>query len=67
MVMPDLGGAELARELARAHPECAVVFMSAQAVGPPEPGFAFLQKPFTHESLAHTVRRVLDEAREAAA
>jgi len=67
MVMPDLGGAELARELGRTHPECAVVFMSGHAAGAPEPGFAFLQKPFTHESLAHTVRRVLDEAREAAA
>lgn len=67
MVMPELGGPELARELARLRPGCAVVFMSAHAGGPPDGASAFLQKPFTHDSLAGTVRRALGETREAAA
>lgn len=67
VVMPDKGGPELSRELLREHPDCAVVFMSGYSEEPPAPGALFLEKPFTHESLAQTVRRVLDARAVAAA
>lgn len=66
LVMPDMGGRELAAAMVAAHSECRVVFMSGYADATPEPGVTFLEKPFTHESLAHTVRHVLDTQRAAA-
>jgi len=73
LVMPELGGRELAGELARTRPATGVVFMSgypddaAVAHGVLDPGAAFLQKPFTHDELASKVRAVLDGALPAAA
>jgi PAS domain S-box-containing protein len=66
LVMPELGGRELADELARTHPDTGVVFMSGypdDAVvshGVLAADAAFLQKPFTHDELASKVREVLD-------
>jgi PAS domain S-box-containing protein len=66
MVMPRMGGQELATMLAAILPGLRVVFMSGysdQAVGEQvtlEPGTLFLQKPFTLDALMRTVRRALD-------
>jgi two-component system cell cycle sensor histidine kinase/response regulator CckA len=65
VVMPHLGGRELAERLAAVRPKMKVLFMSGytdQAVMHRHlaPGSAFLQKPFTPESFARKVRSVLD-------
>ena len=66
MVMPEMGGRELAERLTTIAPDLKVVYMSgytADAVtrqGFAAPGAAFLQKPFTAESLARAVRGALD-------
>jgi two-component system, cell cycle sensor histidine kinase and response regulator CckA len=66
VIMPQMGGAELARRLASAHPETRVLFMSGYTDGAlslnegfPEEA-AFLQKPFTPDVLARKVREVLE-------
>jgi two-component system cell cycle sensor histidine kinase/response regulator CckA len=68
IVMPEMGGGELARRLAGERPEVPVLFMSgytddevAQRGLGAEQGF--LQKPFTSDGLARKVREVLGEAR----
>jgi CheY-like chemotaxis protein len=66
VVMPDLGGPELAEQLVARWPGIKVVFMSGYAQGDKlweglsESGRAFLQKPFSAESLMLAVRGVLD-------
>lgn len=66
LVMPGMGGAELAREMARERPGIRFLFVSghsehagirhhAMRMGSP-----FLQKPFSLDSLARKVRDVLD-------
>jgi PAS domain S-box-containing protein len=66
VVMPQLGGRELAATLGAARPGMRVVFMSgyaAEALGPRgvvDPGVPFIQKPFAPEALARKVREVLD-------
>ena len=60
MVIPEMGGSALARKLLAERPETAILFMSGYthqtlADGPP-----FLQKPFTPETIARTVRSALD-------
>jgi two-component system cell cycle sensor histidine kinase/response regulator CckA len=68
VVMPGVSGLELARRLAPVRPKMKVLFMSGYADdtivkhGPLGPGAAFLQKPFTPDGLARTVREVLDRA-----
>lgn len=59
VVMPELGGLELAQELARLRPGCPVIAMSGSP-GEERDGLAFLQKPFTHETLTRAVRAALD-------
>ena len=69
IVMPDMNGRELARRLLRLRPGTPVIYMSGytertiQQNGELEPGLAFLQKPFTEETLMEKVRAVL-ESRE---
>ena len=71
--MPELGGRELATELAKTRPSTGVIFMSgypndaAVSDGVIDPGSAYLQKPFTHAELGHKVRDALDSALPAAA
>jgi two-component system, cell cycle sensor histidine kinase and response regulator CckA len=71
VVMPRLGGRDLADRVRRKHPEARVVFMSGYTDvaiaqhGLVSPGTVFLQKPFTPESLALKVREVLDRHRHA--
>jgi PAS domain S-box-containing protein len=66
VVMPLMGGAELAVRLRTMRPDMKFIFASGYASdpvpGPPasSPGAAFLQKPFSPSTLGKTVRRVLD-------
>ena len=64
MVMPEMGGSELARRLADERPELRVLYMSGYADGEAPlrglgAGAAYLQKPFTSDVLARKVREVL--------
>ena len=66
LVMPNMSGRELARELSSIHPEAKSLFMSGytdEAVvrnGSLLPGQAFIQKPFTRETMTRKVRELLD-------
>jgi two-component system, cell cycle sensor histidine kinase and response regulator CckA len=66
MVMPGMGGHQLAQELIRRRPEIRLAYMSGytgQAVGsqgPVDPGSVFLLKPFTRELLTRKIREALD-------
>ena len=70
VVMPGIGGPELATRLKSAAPEVQIVLMSGYAAHVLAEGelerlnARFLQKPFSMESLARTVRRVLDASRD---
>ncbi|HEB53894.1 MAG TPA: PAS domain-containing sensor histidine kinase [bacterium] len=62
VVMPGLGGRQLAERLAHVHPEAGVLFTSGHTTddvlrqGIREDGVAFLPKPYSTEQLAHAVR-----------
>ena len=70
VIMPGLSGRDLAVRLATLRPETRVIYMSGytdDAItrhGVLEPGFVFVQKPFTPDRLARAVREVLDGAPE---
>jgi two-component system, cell cycle sensor histidine kinase and response regulator CckA len=64
LVMPEMGGSELALEMAREHPEVPILFLSGYSDGELTTrglgqGGAFLPKPFTSDVLARKVREVL--------
>ncbi len=69
VVMPVLGGRELAQRLADLRPDLPVLYISGYAGedvvqrGLLEPGAPFQQKPFTTEGLARKVREMLDARR----
>ncbi|MSO56525.1 MAG: response regulator [Acidobacteria bacterium] len=63
--MPDVGGPELARQLAAIRPQMKVLFVSGSheaptAGGLPAGGANFLQKPFTTEEFSKRIREILD-------
>ena len=65
LVMPHMGGGELAKRLSAARPGMRVLFMSGYTDHEVmhrdlTPGVAFVQKPFTPEVFARKVRHVLD-------
>ena len=66
MVMPGMGGRELAKALAQFRPEMRVLFMSGYAAnaivshGDLDEGASFLPKPFSRASLTNKVREVLN-------
>jgi CheY-like chemotaxis protein len=65
LVMPVMGGRELAEQLATVRPRTRVLFMSgytedaAARSSLMDPGAAFLSKPFTPDSLTSKVRETL--------
>jgi two-component system cell cycle sensor histidine kinase/response regulator CckA len=67
VVMPTLGGAELAKVLRQRTPDLRVVFMSGYTQGTLEPSTMehgstrFLPKPFTSEQLVTTLRELIGE------
>jgi PAS domain S-box-containing protein len=67
LVMPEMGGRELVERLRLSNPSVRVVFMSGyteQTIannGSMPPGTAFVEKPFTVETLMRRLREVLDE------
>jgi CheY-like chemotaxis protein len=66
VIMPKMGGRELAQKIVAQQPKIKVLFMSGytdDAIvrhGMLESGTAFVQKPFAPEALAFKVREVLD-------
>jgi signal transduction histidine kinase len=67
VVMPVMGGKEMADALRVSHPDLKIIFSSGygeDALGHHQvlrPGMAFLQKPYLTSTLARKVREVLDE------
>jgi len=68
VVMPTMGGAELARVLREQSPDLRVVFMSGYTQGTLEPSTMddaatrFLPKPFTSDQLVGTLRELIGES-----
>jgi len=66
VIMPEIGGKELASRLSSARPGIKILYVSGytnNAIvhhGVLDPGVSFLQKPFTIENLTRKVRAVLD-------
>ena len=68
LVLPRMNGRELSERMAEQHPRVRTLFMSgytddaALKDGVLESRAAFLQKPFSMETLLHKVREVLGKA-----
>ena len=69
VVMPGIGGRELAHKIAQSHPQLKMLFVSGytedaiQHHGILDEGAVFLQKPFTLDALARKVRAILDSTK----
>ncbi|HML17687.1 MAG TPA: response regulator, partial [Bryobacteraceae bacterium] len=65
LVMPRMGGHELAKRLRRRRKGLKVIYMSGYAgagIEAVEKGSGFVEKPFKPDALVGCVRRVLDES-----
>ena len=68
VVMPEMSGPELVREMAARCPGMKIIFMSGYTddaiarQGILDPAVAFIQKPYRPKALARKIREVLDEA-----
>jgi CheY-like chemotaxis protein len=66
VVMPEMNGRDLAKQLKNDNPELKVLFMSGYTAnviahhGVLEKGVHFIQKPFTNRDLAFSIRSILD-------
>jgi CheY-like chemotaxis protein len=66
MVLPGIGGSEIAARILKIHPDAKVLYTSGYTDdviirrGLIERGAAFLEKPFTPNALARKVREILD-------
>ena len=66
VIMPVVGGVQLARQFAKLHPETRVVYTSGYSqdevsqYGALDPGAAFVPKPFTPAALTSKIREALD-------
>ena len=66
MVLPDTSGSHVMELIKKKRPSCRILLMSgytAEDVSREHPNVAsahFIEKPFTPEQLAHTVRKILD-------
>jgi signal transduction histidine kinase len=64
VVMPGMSGTELAHHLRVIKPELKILFISGYTddvgIGAGDPSSAYIQKPFTPEALAQTIRELLD-------
>ena len=73
VVMPRMGGRELARRFALGRPDTPILFLSGyteEMVGDQgvlTPGANFMSKPFAPEELARRVREILDSVRKGSA
>jgi two-component system, cell cycle sensor histidine kinase and response regulator CckA len=72
VVMPKLSGVELVKRLKAIHPQVAVVYMSGYTSGAIsthgvlDEGAILIEKPFTAETLARTIRAALDRPADGA-
>ena len=68
VVMPQMGGQELAKVFSSMHPETKVLYMSGyvdkEATQKEMAGLAFINKPFTPAALAQKVRELLQKGHE---
>jgi DNA-binding NtrC family response regulator len=64
VVMPGMSGPELARNLGAARPGIKVILMSGYTDQPPsmEPGWEFLQKPFSPATLCDKLQKLCGAA-----
>jgi CheY-like chemotaxis protein len=64
VIMPVMGGRELAKRVSALRPDIKIVYMSGYTddtlayYGLPQPNTAYIQKPFTPASLAEKLRQV---------
>ena len=67
IIMPEMGGKELSERLTADHPSLKTLFISGYTEdsitsrGVQEGGITFLQKPFSPQTLAETIRKLFDE------
>ena len=70
LVMPHMGGKELAARMRATHPNAGILLISGYTgefiiqQGELEPGTTFLQKPFLPSVLARKVREILDDRKK---
>ncbi|EKD82351.1 MAG: two-component sensory box histidine kinase/response regulator [uncultured bacterium] len=69
VIMPDMNGADLAKEISRLHPETVCLFMSGHTAnviarhGVLEEGVHLIEKPFTSKDLAAKIGELIDLAK----